>query len=227
MTVRSPAAPNSEAELIARAHAIAGLTLGELAARFERRVPEQPRHAKGWAGQLVELALGATAGSRAEPDFQAIGIELKTLPVTAAGQPAESTYVCTAALVHERAPAWDDSLVRHKLDRVLWLPVESAPERPIGDRRIGMGLLWTPSPEQADLLRADWEEFMDLICLGRVEEITAHHGQCLQIRPKAADASARRRGIDAAGEVMRTLPRGFYLRSTFTADILAGAYATP
>ena len=88
-----------------------------------------------------------------------------------------------------------------------------------------MGLLWSPSQAQEQRLRADWEELMDMICLGRVEEITAHDGECLQIRPKAADASARRKGIGPSGEPMRTLPRGFYLRTSFTAEILAAGFA--
>ena len=57
-----------------------------------------PLRAKGLAGTLIERALGASAGSTAEPDFPALGIELKTIPIDAAGRICESTFVCTIAL---------------------------------------------------------------------------------------------------------------------------------
>ena len=41
---------------------IAGLTIGELAARHGMSVPSNSTRAKGFAGQLVEMALGANAG---------------------------------------------------------------------------------------------------------------------------------------------------------------------
>lgn len=217
--------PGSEAELRARADGIAGLSLAVLAARQRRPVPQDSRRGKGFAGQLVEAALGASAGSRPEPDFQRIGVELKTLPVGPGGQPLESTWVCTLPLEHPRAPRWEDSAVRHKLARVLWVPVEGGRDIPVGERRVGRAVLWSPSTEEERRLRADWEEVMDLVLLGRVEEITAHRGECLQVRPKAADSRARRWGVDAHGVRVRTLPRGFYLRASFTAAILASRYA--
>lgn len=218
-------APHSEVELAARATDIAGLTLAELARSLGRTVPPDTRRGKGFAGQLLELALGASAGSLAEPDFQHIGVELKTLPVGEDGRPLESTYVCTVPLEHAHAPRWPDSTVRRKLARVMWLPVEGTPRLPLGQRRIGSAILWSPDAGEEARLRADWEELMDLVVLGQVARITAHQGACLQIRPKAADASARRWGVDERGVRVRTLPRGFYLRSAFTAAILARRYA--
>jgi len=211
--------------LLARSRDIAGATLGELATRLGREVPRETRRGKGFAGQLVEAALGASAGSLPEPDFQLIGVELKTVPVGRDGRPVESTYVCTLALEHEHAPHWEHSNVRRKLARVMWLPVEAAPDRPLAERRIGSAALWSPAPDQEQALRADWEEVMDLVVTGRVASITAHHGVCLQVRPKAADSHARRWGVDEHGDRVRTLPRGFYLRPAFTADVLERLYA--
>lgn len=47
---------------------------------------------------LLELYLGAMAGSKPEQDFPELGIELKTIPVDAAGKPLETTFVCVAPL---------------------------------------------------------------------------------------------------------------------------------
>lgn len=217
--------PESEAVLMARAEAMAGERLSELARGQGVPVPTDSRRAKGWAGQIIEAYLGASAGSLSEPDFQLIGVELKTIPVSAQGEPRESTYVCTVPLMGESSIRWQGSNVAVKLARVLWVPLVGEGDTGPGDRVVGWPLLWSPSPEEAAALEADWDELMDMVCLGELERITAHHGTCLQIRPKAADSRARRWGIGESGERVRTLPRGFYLRPSFTRTILRRHYA--
>ena len=87
--MRTPA-PTSERELMARANSIAGLSLAELALQNAWQIPTSLRRAKGWVGALLEAELGASAGSAPEPDFQAIGIELKTIPVRRDGRQIRS-----------------------------------------------------------------------------------------------------------------------------------------
>jgi DNA mismatch repair protein MutH len=221
------APPVNEEELLSRCHALAGLTLGQLAERVRWPTPEDLRRNKGWVGELLETALGATAASLPEPDFTHLGIELKTIPVDAGGRPRESTHICTVPLVDHVGLTWDNSLARRKLARVLWIPVEAGPEIPLSERRIGAALLWSPTPEQEAVLKADFEELMDMVCLGQVEQITAHYGTWLQIRPKAADSRAVTEGIGPSGETVLTLPRGFYLRAAFTTELLRRHYALP
>ncbi len=221
-----PAPPGTEQELLERAVALAGLTLQQVAGRIGWPCPPDLRRNKGWSGQLLEEVLGTDAGSLAEPDFRVLGVELKSLPVDARGRPRESTYVCTVPL-ESRAGSWEDSWVYNKLRRVLWIPIEADPAIPLPRRRVGAPLLWSPDPRQEALLRRDWEELMDMVCLGELERITARHGSVLQIRPKAADARALTWGVDASGDRVLTTPRGFYLRSSFTAEILRRHYITP
>lgn len=216
--------PQSEADLLANAEYIAGMSLGELAAQLGLAVPTSFQAAKGWVGQLIEHCLGATAASLPEPDFQHIGVELKTLPINRLGHPQESTYVCTVPLLENIGLKWETSWVRRKLQRVLWVPVEAEGTLPVATRRIGMALLWTPSPQQETVLRQDWEELMELIVTGKLEQISAHHGTWLQIRPKAANARALCTTFDAQGVPTETLPRGFYLRQSFTRTLLAEHY---
>ncbi len=221
-----PTPPTTEQELLERANALAGRELEQVANQAGWSCPPDLRRNKGWLGQLLETMLGASAGSLAEPDFLAISVELKTLPIDHRGLPKESTYVCTVPL-DERTGSWEDSWVRNKLRRVLWMPVEADPAIPLPRRRIGTPLLWSPDSEQEIALRQDWEELMDMVCLGELEKITAHHGNVLQIRPKAADAKALTWGIDSSGNRVPTTPRGFYLRSRFTAQILHQNYIAP
>lgn len=219
--------PKDEAELLARAAELAGLHLEQLAARFEVPVPADLRRAKGFVGGLLERALGATAGSRALPDFPDLHIELKTLPVDRHGAPVESTFVCTIPLLEIGEVEWSASRVRRKLSRVLWVPVEGEREIPVGQRRIGQALLYVLTPEDEAALRADWEELAGYIGRGHVEELSGHLGQFLQIRPKAAHSRARRLGFDADGVPFAALPRGFYLRPSFTRALLARHFALP
>jgi DNA mismatch repair protein MutH len=218
-------APETEAELIARARALAGSTIAELAERFSLTAPLDLRRHKGFVGALLERALGATAGSRAAPDFEALGIELKTLPVDARGRALESTFVCTIPLMEIGEVEWHSSRVRRKLSRVLWIPVQGERQIAVPERRIGEPLLWSLDAASEAALRFDWEELAGIIGRGDVETITGHIGRCLQIRPKAADSHARRRGVDADGARFAALPRGFYLRATFTSEILRQNYA--
>ncbi|EKN3995457.1 DNA mismatch repair endonuclease MutH, partial [Yersinia enterocolitica] len=165
--------------------------------------------------------LGASAGSKPEQDFANIGIELKTIPISAQGKPLETTFVCVAPLTGNSGITWESSHVRHKLARVLWVPVEGKRQIPLAQRRVGAPLLWSPNEEEEELLRRDWEELMDLIVLGKVETITARHGEVLQLRPKAANSRALTEAIGEHGQPIMTLPRGFYLKKTFTGPMLA------
>lgn len=217
--------PTSEEELLTRARQLAGLTLSDLAEKFNQEIPSDTRHAKGWIGQLVETILGATASSLAEPDFQLIGIELKTLPLTSSGKPKESTYVCTVPLNNLSEQNWGTSWIKRKLQRVLWLPLEADKNIPLASRHIGNAILWSPNKEEATQLQQDWEELMELVCLGKLEQITSHMGRFLQIRPKGANAKSLTTTLDEEGNTIQTLPRGFYLRPEFTQRIIHSNYA--
>jgi len=213
--------PKSETELFQRAMAIAGFSFQELADEAGISVPENLKRDKGWVGQLLEWHLGATAGSKPQQDFVDLGIELKSIPVSHSGKPLETTFVCVAPLTGIQGLTWQQSHVRQKLSRVLWIPVEGEREIPLADRRVGTPILWSPSEQEELALKNDWEELMELIVLGQVEKITARHGEVMQLRPKAANSKALTEAYGASGKPIRTLPRGFYLRTQFTAEILA------
>jgi len=169
---------------------------------------------------MLETCLGATASSLPEPDFQAIGVEMKTLPVNHNGKPKESTYVCMVPLTSITNRQWNESVVKRKLSRVLWVPVEADPGIPLPLRRLGDAFIWSPDLDQENRLRKDWEELTEMIGLGELDQISSRHGEILQIRPKAANSKARVKTWTASGEAGETLPRGFYLRPAFTGEIL-------
>ena len=199
---------------------MAGFTLGEIARQAGIKIPKDLKREKGWIGLLLEHVLGASAGSRPEPDFPDLGIELKSLPIDRTGKPLETTFVCVAPLTGLTGASWKTSHIRNKLSRVLWVPVISERSIAIPERLVGTPFLWSPSPEEEQLLAMDWQELTDMIVLGDVENITGRHGQVLQLRPKAANSKAKTQAFDRQGRPFETLPRGFYLKTSFTQILL-------
>ncbi len=217
--------PKSEAELLQRATEIAGFTFQELADIAEITVPPNLKKYKGWVGQLLEWHLGAQAGSKPQQDFVDLGIELKSIPISHNGTPLETTFVCVAPLTGVHGLTWQTSHVRQKLSRVLWIPVEGEREIPLGERKAGSPVIWSPDEDEERQLKTDWEELMEMIVLGQVEKINATHGEVLQLRPKAANSRVLTEAYSASGKPIKTLPRGFYLRTQFTKKILEKYFA--
>lgn len=213
--------PTSVEELLERARNVSGLTLQELGARVGIEVPEEGVRGKGIAGQILERILGATAATRSEPDFVGLGVELKTIPLDPTGKPKESTFVASIPLASMADTDWEHSVVFKKLAHVLFVPVEAASSTPLPERRVGRAYIWRPTPEEIGLVRRDWERLADMIGRGDIADITGHLGEVLQVRPKAATGSVRRRAPDEEGAVQWATPRGFYLRPSFTRAVLA------
>ena len=215
-----PPPPKTEAELLSRAQMLAGCSLGELAAAADIRVPANLKREKGWTGLLLEHLLGATAGSKPTADFEHLGIELKTLPISHTGKPLETTFVCVAPLTGWQGVTWSSSHLRSKLSKVLWVPIIAEREIPVAERLVCTPFIWSPNDHEEQALANDWHELVEMIALGEVENITGKHGQVLQLRPKAANSKARTKAFDHQGRPFETLPRGFYLKTDFTRAIL-------
>jgi DNA mismatch repair protein MutH len=180
-------------------------------------VPAPERLPKGFVGMLIEQALGADPLAREQPDFPALGVELKTVPVNADGSPRESTFVCSVSLKLADREHWETSRCRRRLAHVLWVPVEAGEELAL--RRVGRPRLWQPSADELLQLKADWEDLMGAVGAGRGGTVTAREGVLLQLRPKAAHADVRAVGPGEDGAT-RMLPLGFYLRPSFTTRLL-------
>jgi len=213
--------PQSLAQLRTRAQELAHLTLGQLADLLGTALPESLIHHKGFIGQCLEAALGADAGSDNAPDFTQLGVELKTLPVGPRLRPQESTYISTVPLHQLQGLTWENSAVKAKLSHVLWVPILVLPNAPLSERKILPPFLWRPSPEQETIFKTDFDELIDLISLGDISQITASLGTYLHIRPKAAHARSLTAHANEAGAPGQTLPRGFYLRSSFTGSLVS------
>lgn len=211
--------PLSSAQLMERASLLAGKTLQVLAHQMGEKAPSSLLHAKGWTGQLLEKILGANAMSLDQPDFIDLGIELKTLPVNTLGQPYESTYIC-AIPIPLLENNFESSRLWRKMAKILWVPIDADKNKPIGERTIGTPFLWTPSAQITLQLKQDWEELTELIKFGQFENLSAHKGKYLQIRPKAPNSKTFIQVTNHEGELISIVPKGFYLRASFTQSIV-------
>jgi DNA mismatch repair protein MutH len=211
--------------LLAHARALVGVELGELADGLGLPVPAGLVRTKGWSGQIIEHELGVAPGGTRGPDFAALGVELKTVPVTPEFVPLESTAVCQIDPVAIAAESWESSYVRAKLARVLFVALEVPPgARSVGERRVAAVTLWSPSADEERVLRSDFELFVrGFFRRGRSDDITGHLGAALQVRPKGRNAADTRDAYDAGGNPARVGKTGFYLRPSFVAAILKGA----
>lgn len=221
------AADSALLALLGHARALVGVTLAELADGLGLPVPVGAVRTKGWPGQIIERELGGGEAGVRGPDFAALGVELKTVPVDRALLPRESTAVCQIDPIAISGESWETSYVRHKLACVLFVALEVPADREgaasVGDRRVAAVRLWSPAPGEERLLRADFELFVrGYFRQGRAAEITGHQGVALQVRPKGRNAEDRRRAFGPDGAPVRIGKCGFYLRPSFVGPIVRG-----
>jgi DNA mismatch repair protein MutH len=110
---------------------------------------------------------------------------------------------------------------------VLFVPVIGARGRALDERRFGRALLWSPTDEQDRALAHDFDDIVGLVGAGASKQLDARLGRYLQMRPKARDGSARTVVYGDDGERLGTVPRGFYLRASFTGALLRDPAALP
>ena len=216
---RQPEPLNVE-ELLLRAQALEGFAVGDLASQLGFLVPSDNVRSKGFVGQLVERALGADPKAGELPDFPNLGVELKTIPLRSDGKPSESTFICSIHMESADRDEWETSRLHRRLQRVLFLAIDSSKVAPLAQRRFGRAVVWQPSADEWQLLQHDWEDLMGAIGSGRGGNVSAREGQIIQLRPKASDASVRTLVPGAQG-VQMSLPLGFYMRAHITHRILS------
>jgi DNA mismatch repair protein MutH len=221
-----PGSPEDLDTLVGRAFRVAGRSVAELARSAGYRVPARLSRHKGFVGQLLEVVLGADAGSESRPDFTRLGVELKTLPIRGNGAPTQSTFVCKAQIDGTEPFDFKSTALWHKLACVLFVPVEGDTSIPLGERRFGMPFLWRPDAEDLRRLEADWTAISERIRAGELEQVTGHEGEILQLRPKGVDGRERVLGLGAEGWLVPMPPRGWYLRPGFTASLIDRAFGS-
>lgn len=219
--------PQTIDELLARARALSGRSLADVAADLGLYVGVDGVRTKGKFGGVLEAALGAHGGAGKVHDFPDLRVELKSVPVDATGKPKESTYVCTFSVADAEREEWATSWVKQKLSCVLFVPLWVGEGEGAEARTVCEPVLWKPNEAQESVLHSDFDDIVGLVGMGGIEELTAHEGRWLQVRPKARDGTKSAIAYGEDGDRIATVPRGFYLRTKLTEAILKDVGAVP
>jgi len=207
--------------LCKKARSLQHYKLADLACFCKVEKPEHNITAKGWSGQLIEQLLGVKNNSFSGPDFPDLGVELKTIPVSEEYKPFETTYITTVPLLPKEMTSFEDSVLYAKLKCVLWIPlIAETKTQPVSERIVGQAVLWQPNEKQLAIIKQDFFEIMEYIVSGQIEALNAQVGQYLHVRPKALNSSKRTYSLNSDGELVQTSPKGFYLRTSLTREIL-------
>ncbi|WWO95520.1 MAG: DNA mismatch repair endonuclease MutH [Candidatus Dasytiphilus stammeri] len=214
---------NNEKKLLALCQSFAGYNLGDLAAYTRLNIPRDLKSNKGWIGHLIEKCLGAKVNNKPQPDFSHLGVELKTIPINSSGRPLQATFICSLSLSMKKnlGITWKISNVRNKISRILWVPIEGEKNIPLTLRKVGTPFLWSPNCYEEHLIRCDWEELIESVICGEIENVSTRNGEVLQICPKTTRGKNFTKILGKYGQIIHIRPLGFYLRKNFTALILA------
>lgn len=212
--------PENAEQLKERLFSIMGKNLSDLASFAKIALPISPLHGKGFQGELMERLLGASAPGLPIPDFPNLGIELKTVPVSEDFKALESTFFCSAPLNEVRVKRFEDSILFHKISRVLFVFLVSPRNFSYEKRYVAGYRFWSPAKEDLALIRQDYEELMEKVALGGVDEISARNGNVIQMRPKAANGRALTDCVGPDGTMIKVRPRGFYMRRAFMQNLI-------
>ena len=66
-----------------------------------------------------------------------------------------------------------------------------------------------------------------VIAAGELWQIEGRRGRALQLRPKAADGEETTWALDEDATWVKDTPRGFYLRASFTGEVLGRSLLLP
>jgi DNA mismatch repair protein MutH len=174
---------------------------------------------KGWAGGVLEDVLGVLNKNGCEADFPEWGIEVKTLPLSPDFRVLENTFLSKISLPFTEG-CFHRSRLYQKIRCIFWVPLIGERKASLEQRLIGKGFLWQMTAEQYNIFEKDWEELTFFIRNGYFSDISAHLGQALHIRPKARSSYEKVR-ISLSNQITtQIVPIGFYLRRSFTQNLL-------
>jgi len=167
----------SEEALLEIASQLKGKTISEI---FQGEINEKN---KGNIGNIIEShGFGIKNNNDSRPDFEALGIELKVLPMKRLGDRSltvkERTKICLInykKLIEEK---WDSSHARHKLYRILFVFYEYDNRSPMQSKILD-NLLYKLEINEEPLIRSDWERTKKLVADGYAHTLSESQNRVL------------------------------------------------
>lgn len=208
-----------EEQLLYKAKEAEGKTFGEID-RSDRILNEK---SKGHLGQIVEESFfGYAVNSKAEADFEELGIELKVTPIKKnkkGGISAKERLVLNIIDYHKEVEkSFESSSFWSKSESLLLMFYEWIPEIKRADYKILKSHLHHFSEEDFAIIRGDWEFIVQKIKAGKAHELsegdTVYLGACTKGANKNSvrsqpfnDVFAMQRAFSLKQGYMSTLAR--------------------
>lgn len=219
-TIKPAPAPKTIAELIENCNKIAGKSVSELAQIHNVELIDSLTTNRGWLGNLIEISLGAYAGSKPTQDFMNLGVELKTLAINENGRAVSDIFISSLPLNSFMLQDWANSHLFYKLQHILFIPVESNSNVELKDRKIGNGKFWKPNDEQLKVLQDDFKQVMELLTTQEFAMLTNNLGTALTVKVKALNSKQTNNIQDLDGFNQNLAPLSFYIKRSFVQQIV-------
>lgn len=179
--------------------------------------------AKNAAASVIRSAIGLPRRSGVGIELERLGVTVKTVP-TRSGAVGTYEHMSFPAfkiesLLHE---TWEDALLRSYLERLLIVPItrRRRTEAPV-DQRLEQPFFWTPTDEQFEGIRAEWEFLRAGVASGRIRELPgAKVTKYIHIRTHGKDAA----DTDHDPTIGAVPKRCFWLNGPFVANLIREAW---
>lgn len=138
---------------------VVGVPFKDLAPVIGVDFPSDPRKRKAAGAKVVESLLRIAQNSIPMPDLEALGTEVKTIPLNTLSTPREWTKVTSFSLVKTKEQSeFRRSSVFKKLRSILFVPIMKANNDSPDYWYLRPPFLWLPSEEQLEKFDADYEK---------------------------------------------------------------------
>ena len=170
----------TKADILERAHQIIGVPLKEIDKTGRLSI------GKGAIGSIIEESLfGYKINSESTPDFEEVGVEVKTTPYikTNKGIRAKERLVCNIInYMGEYQCTFETSSFWKKCRTMLLLSYEHKDDVPKGDFMISDVVMFSFPNRDLEIIKNDWNRIVDKIREGRAHELsegdTTYLGAC-------------------------------------------------
>ncbi len=186
-SLRGLSGPALERELLSQLRKWTGREVGEL--RRSLKIKQSRR--KDQVAFVVARSLGGKRRGYEIEELSRSGIALKTVPVSAAGDPQEAmSFPAFVPLDFSVEENFDESDFSDQIRRLLIVPHSGVRGGDTDRRVLRRAFVWSPSAEQLEGIAREWTVFRDLILAGGIERLpTAKSTSFIHVRPKGKDSS--------------------------------------
>lgn len=175
-----PYDPSDENSILEYGKRLIGKTIRDL--KEEGLDFSAPRGKTG-IGDIIEAYFGLRKNSDEEPDFKKCGLELKTAPLNATGEPRYPLSLSMINFEKLKSEIWRDASFKRKVSNLLLVYYDEAEDH--FDCRVRYVFIWKPRPEDWLLLEADWKTIRKILVREGPEGLSERRTNVLAARVKA------------------------------------------